>query len=423
MNQWVSPPYTQPLKTHTAPRQIQRKPVPEGIYEDLSKWPHAEQSQRYPLTIRFMLAGDRQMALTVLKHLEKAWQVEIDQLGFRPPLAYDKTGQKRLQAFLLRGADTAVDGIQRPTDSSIWWDAFESYISVDAWGKYAGPILDSTIAHEFNHTLHAAYDWYESPGFFETSATYIQDKVYPEDNNYLSDIADFQQHPEWPIDRDDQYKTWFMYGASLYLFFLEQQYFSQTPTFLAQMWEGARNKPRPLDPKTGIPLPETNEPDWIDSLEALLPKGVSYADTVVQFARWRYYTGRQADGRHFHDGDKIKPAGEVKIATTLKSSPASYRSKGPMLLGSEYINLKRSPKGHLNLQVQGTPGSRWAIQVVPGIRPGSDGDVVGPSGLVEFGSLAQRTLIVTALPPVGSSYDPDTRTDQLQPFELKVSEP
>ncbi|PKL75192.1 MAG: hypothetical protein CVV27_16630 [Candidatus Melainabacteria bacterium HGW-Melainabacteria-1] len=417
-----------------APRSVHQKHPATGHSlkqavenpDNLKAWPLAEHSIRYPLSVRYQYPGDQVKAREVLAVLEHSWQVEIDVLGFRPPFAFDpfaKPGEpRRLHAFLQRGAETAVEGRSPVKADGVWWDAYDAWVSIDAWGKYAGKILASTVAHEFNHALHAAYDWHESPGFFETSATYIQEKVTPDDNDYLEQIEDFQQHPHWPIHYDDGYKTWYMYGASLYLFFLEQRYFNQDPTFLAKIWEGSRNRPRPLDPNTELPAPISNEPDWVDALENLLPRGVSYADTVAEFARWRWYTGRRSDGRHFHEAHLLKPRGEVKVRARLQSGQP-YRSSGPLLGGSEYVTVKRlAGQSAVQLDFSGAAGIRWVVQAVPGIAPGTNGELIalsGGKGEMQFGALAERTLVITALPADGV-LDPDRPATAPLSFRLNA---
>jgi hypothetical protein len=385
------------------------------------KWPYHLDSKRYPITVRYLLPGDLAQAQRVIGYVEHSWQVEIDQLGFPAPIPSDSTGSKRLQIYLQRGADTAVEATRPAKIAGIWWDAWESYLSIDAWGKYGGEILDSTTAHEFNHALHAALDWYESPGFFETSATYIQDKVYPDDNDYLQQIEDFQQHPEWPIHYFDNYKTWYPYGACLYLHFLEHRYFANRKDFLAQIWKDSRNQPRPFDPKTGYPKPESNEPDWIDALEGLLPRGTDYAQTVIEFARWRWYTGRNSDGKHFHEAHLLKPKGEVRLSGEIAINHPSFTSAGPLLLGSEYLKIKRPASGqNLKLAFAGAAQARWVLQLVPGLSPDSDGDNIHTGETVNFGNLPERTLIITSLPPPGQAIDPDLSTGNPLAYQVQI---
>lgn len=386
-----------------------------------TKWRYHYDSSQYPMTVHYQKKQQLNMAKKVMGILERSWKVQIEQMGFRPPIPYDSSGKGRLPIYLKQGSSTGVDAPEPVNKPGVWWDAYHSYITIDPWGDYGGKILESTVTHEFNHAIQASYDWYESAGFFETSATYIQDKVYPNDNDYLNEIVDFQRHPDWPIDRHDHYKTWYMYGASLYLFFLEQRYFKHDPIFLAKIWEGARNKKRPIPDGSDGPSPASNNPDWVDSLNQLLPAGKTYPDTVVEFARWRFYTGIHHDGKHFHDAHLQKPNGGVKIAHTL--SVGGYASQGPLLLGSEYVTVKR-PEGasSVHIQLQGQPGAKWLVQAVPGLKPGSDGDWIElGKGKVEFGNLSSRTLVITAYPRNPRAYDPDIQSDRRYGFRLSVN--
>ncbi|PIQ25347.1 hypothetical protein COW20_24115 [bacterium (Candidatus Blackallbacteria) CG13_big_fil_rev_8_21_14_2_50_49_14] len=391
-----------------------------SLLDQPEKWPYHLDSQRYPITVRYLLAGDREQARRVIGYIEHSWEIEIDKLGFPPPFPSDSTGSRRLQVYLQRGADTAVEATRPVKAAAVWWDAWQAYLSIDAWGKYGGEILDSTTSHEFNHALHAALDWYESPGFFETTATYIQEKVYPEDNDYLQQIEDFQQRPEWPVHAFDDYKTWYAYGACLYLFFLEQRYFAKQPQFISQVWKDSRNKPRVFNPKTGAPDPLTNEPDWIDALEGLLPRGVSYPDTVVAFARWRYYTGRKSDGQHFHEGALLSRLGEVKLAGELGPAQQYLKNPGPKLLGSQYFKVQAPPLGQtLKIEIQADPSVRWAYQWVPALQAGQDGEIFSGAGNVSFGPFKERVLIATALPAPGQNWDPDLPLGPSHPLQIQ----
>ena len=66
------------------------------------------------------------------------------------------------------------------------------------------------------------------------------------------------------------------------------------------------------------------------------------------------------------------------------------------------------------------PGVKWVIQAVPGLTPDSDGDVLelhNGQGVVNFGNLPERTLILTALPANGV-LDPDPVPTQKLAFTL-----
>ena len=242
-------------------------------FEHPEYWKEVQYSNQVPVAVRFTHREDREMALSVMKTLEIAWALQIGKMGFLPPFAADPTGEDKFQVFLIRGLKPAVEvtgPVVRPDVS--WKTAYLSYMVVNAWGQYAGSALQSTLQHEFNHALQAADDWNEPGSIFEMSSNFIQEKIRPGENpDYHIEIKDFQSHPEKPVHLYDDYKSYFMYGSYIYLSFLEQNYFSKDPHFLAELWEGARG-------------PAT----WIDSLNKMLPNGKTYIDTVVEFARWRF---------------------------------------------------------------------------------------------------------------------------------------
>ena len=125
----------QPVNPHAAGTGHSIKAEVEGP-DNIKAWPLAEHSARYPLSVRYQFGKDQAMARQVLSVLEHSWRVEIDELGFRAPFAYDPfphQGPPRLNAFLQRGAETAVEGRSPVKDATVWWDAFDSWISIDAW--------------------------------------------------------------------------------------------------------------------------------------------------------------------------------------------------------------------------------------------------------------------------------------------------
>jgi hypothetical protein len=96
---------------------------------------------------------------------------------------------------------------------------------------------------------------------------------------------------------------------------------------------------------------------------------------------------------------------------------------GPMMLGAVFVELTREPDGPeaLTVDVGGEPRVRWSVQAVPGLEPGTDGEVLdlsaGPATL-RFGTMTSRTLVVLALP--ADPDDPDDRTTERFPIRLTL---
>jgi hypothetical protein len=343
----------------------------------------------------------------VLDYLDHSWQVEMTQLGFRPPLADDGVcgPDGSFDVFLWRGLISSyVDAYDE--NPATPWDDYFTYMVLDPWGPYGGPILDSTVAHELNHACQASDDWWDSAIVFEMTSVFIEDIVYDDDDQWYGQLADFQANADWPIDYDDGYETWYMYGAALYLHYLRERWFDGDASFVADMWLAMRNPAG------------TNEPDFEDALDDLLAaRGAgSFEDSVVEFSRWRWYAGSRDDGAHFAEGASFPPAAQVPLAASVTSIPASI-DVDPMMFGSVYIDVPYS--GTVRVSLASVPaGVRYAVSVV---RGSGDQRLDLSSGSATF--TAPRTLVVTALPSSASSADPDNRDDTRYDVTVNLAAP
>jgi hypothetical protein len=384
-------------------------------------WPLHLRSARLPLMVHYAEPEHEPAARTVLRHLERAWRFEIRRLGFRPPVR-DRGScgpDGALDVFLWRGLGEAyvAFGSEEPRTA---WDDARVYLVVDPWGPYGGAALASTLAHELNHVLQAADDWWEHPAAFEMTAQFVEWLVAGNEEVYRTVLADFQARPGWSLDYNDGYRTWYMYGAALYLHFLRDRYFEGDTSFLAEMWRLSRNPPGAEDDAF------LNEPDFEDALdELLLPLGLRFVDTVPELARWRWFTGRHDDGLHFQGGVRIPP---VAVAARLRIGlHRRVVQLAPMALGSAYVVVGRTPEGpeEIAVSLELPPASRamrWVVQAVPGPDGETDGetlDLRSGAALVRLGARGVRTLIVTAL----SDEDPDERDvlpDRRYPVRLRI---
>ena len=89
------------------------------------------------------------------------------------------------------------------------------------------------------------------------TSAFIEWVVVRNQQVYRETALDFQAHPELPLDYDDDYQTWFMYGASIYLHFLRDRYFGGDVHFVSEMWRRMRNPPGSVNDAT------YNEPDFV----------------------------------------------------------------------------------------------------------------------------------------------------------------
>jgi hypothetical protein len=381
-------------------------------------WPRSLSSTRYPVVIHYRDDSERGTAEEVLQAMEYSWQVETEDLGFWAPIGDGGTcgPDDGFDVFLWRtmrscGAD--VLGESAETD----WDDYVAFMILDPWGPYGGEKLPALAAHELNHAIQAAYDWWETPIFFEMTSQFVEDEVYDDDNGYRDFLYDYQGNPDWAFDYNDDYETWYMYGSMLYLRYLRDHVVTGDRTFVAEIWNRSRN-----------PAGD-NEPDFEDALESLLVEraSMSFLDSVVEFSRWRYFTGERDDGLHFEEGDTFPEDALVAIEQRVRLSSTSIAvTPGPMMLGVQYVQLYREAGDptEATLTFEGDAAARWSVQAVPGVVDGEDGEVLdvaaGPAAL-SFGTLTERAIVVLAL-PLGAD-DPEDRDDTRYPYTLTITVP
>src|SRR5690242_7449016 len=118
-------------------------------------------------------------------------------LGWRAP-ASDGTlgGDGRLDVYIANlfpddiFGYTAVDPNQSqdPTVPHHAYMVMDKDFTRFAGGSATGGLAEErvTAAHEYNHVLQNAYDFNEDPWMFESTATYMEDKVYPSVNDYVN---------------------------------------------------------------------------------------------------------------------------------------------------------------------------------------------------------------------------------------------
>lgn len=339
-------------------------------------WPLALRSDAVPVVVHYRSAEEETMARDVLGYVEHSWEIETGPLHFRPPI--DDAGRcgddGDFDVYLWRGEEECYVDVVAENPATAWDDEV-AYLVVDPWGPYGGPILDTTVAHELDHAMQAADDWSDAPLIYEATSAFIEDEVYDDDNEYVDQIVDFQAHPEWSVDRDDGYATWYMYGASLYLRFVRDRYFAGDASFIGDLWLGLRS---PAD---------DNEPDFEDAFDQLLP--TPFKESVPEFARWRYYTGAHDDGAHFEEGASFaEPTRAATIGAAGGSVPLSI-----MTYGSSYVDVAAGLTASLT---DASSAVDWRLDTsVPG------------------------TVIVTVL-PIGAG-DPDDRTDTLHHATLVLA--
>lgn len=80
--------------------------------------------------------------------------------------------------------------------------------------------LEVTLAHEYNHILQFAYDAYQDPWFAESSATWMEDQVYNEIDDYLRYVRRWVHRADTPLTS----RSIKMYGTAVWNQWLARHY-------------------------------------------------------------------------------------------------------------------------------------------------------------------------------------------------------
>jgi hypothetical protein len=85
-----------------------------------------------------------------------------------------------------------------------------------------------TAAHEYNHVLQNAYDYLEDSWMFESTAVYMEERVYPQINDYLDYVKDWAANTKQPLTSfpppGAQPNNLKPYGSTVWNLWLDRRY-------------------------------------------------------------------------------------------------------------------------------------------------------------------------------------------------------
>ena len=141
---------------------------------------------------------------------ETSYAVENDQLGWRPPKPDGNLGGNSLtDIYLVNVGGRSLFGYSAPDpppEQRCVRICF-AYLVMDndfSEGEFGYPDpqipLEVTIAHEYNHVLQFRVDARTDGWLFESTAVWTEERVFPDDNDYVSSyLRTFASTPQVPI--------------------------------------------------------------------------------------------------------------------------------------------------------------------------------------------------------------------------------
>jgi len=268
---------------------------------------------------------------------DDVWIREIEELGYRePPDDGDGVYDVHIQQLGLQGVYGLAFAAGGFTSSS--------YIQID--NDYTDNIfltrgsdgLQVTAAHEFFHAIQFAYFApFDAAWWQELTATWMEDVIYDDVNDYYQYQPFFFQSPETSLDESGLQP----FAASIFGHHLQQAYGTET---IKETWES-------LGTRTPTKY------DILD-IDVALPGG--FASVLPRFVVWNYLTDTRHVAGYYDEGTEY---GEVSPAIITPVSGITVAgSKRIGHLASTYILIKTSNlSGGLQVSFSLEAGSTYEV--------------------------------------------------------------
>ena len=327
---------------------------------------------------------------SVLEIAEYSHSVEVapGAMGWRAPKP-DRTGcgsdpSARSDIYLKQLGDLglfgyqAVDPGQGRERSQYGYLVLDNDYSKNEYG-YDDPTLplSVTAAHEYNHLLQVAYDTYQQSWFLEATATWSEEQVYPDANDWVSYVSAFARYPGEPITamnfQPDDPRSLRMYGTATWNHWLDGGGGGFGAGVIRRAWELSD---------------ATDPPDYaLAAYGKAIGKagGTSFPREFVPFAaataEWRAGAGNLADHASYPDVNR-KGTLTRGATKTLNLDHTAYR----------LLDVPPTDAGRLRLKVDVDEGVRSGLALVGRTGDVLSGQVVQRVDYLEKGGKGSVTL-------------------------------
>ncbi len=270
-----------------------------------------------------------------LTALEYSWTKEVDELEWNEP---EGTDQYLMLAYVQNqntgGAYTTVErcgSVYMPyivAGKDSWRDPY--------WG-------DTMAAHEFNHAIQYSYGYSPEFWWWEATATYIEDYVYPNVNYWSAYVTGYTDHPEIAFaayGQDDYDVFYHMYGMAIWAFYLDNYHGGHDT--VQSTWKNA-SKVSGTYTYGGNDMVDDLGLDWD---EAYLD--FSARNTVMDYEQQRYFS-------------------DIELVDTIRSLPYTAESgrDAPQGYGQNYFKVAADAGGgDLVVSFQTEERADFAVQIV-----------------------------------------------------------
>jgi hypothetical protein len=181
----------------------------------------------------------------VLRTAEHVHEVENEKLGWREPKSDGRKGGGRGKTdiylsqiggelFGYAAPDRGQTSKEHPTPRRLhgYLVLDNDYSAFEFPGTKPAEDLQVTLAHEYNHIIQFGYDAYQDPWFAESTATWMEDRVYDEIDDYLRYVRRWVKRWDTPLTASSIKE----YGSAVWNQWLVERYGEPV---LRKAWAGA----------------------------------------------------------------------------------------------------------------------------------------------------------------------------------------
>jgi hypothetical protein len=273
---------------------------------------------------------------TMSQVFEQVYETENNQLGWRPPTSDGARGcpgsapdcMNKTDVYIKNVGGQGVYGYSAPdpgqgqTLSQHAYLVMDNDYSAQEFPKYGGDPLqpmEVTAAHEYNHVLQFGYDVAQDTWMLESTAVWMEDKVYTDINDYLQYITPWSQMSFVPLttfnsNRSDDPVNVKVYGDMVWNRWLDTKYGQDAPRIA---WEHSLTS-----------KPKSFAPGAYDQM--LATHGSSFFSGFTQFAadtaEWRSANSPFAEGASFPDMSRVQDSSSGQ-AIQLKANAGGAGGK------------------------------------------------------------------------------------------------
>jgi MYXO-CTERM domain-containing protein len=326
-------------------------------------------------------------AESLLDELELSYAVQVDQLGWRAP----EGSEQFLMPFYV------VDGFSASAYTTVNYcdGRYLPYVVAYSGSFFGGTWWMDMQTHEFNHASQWGYGSAIEFWWWEATATYMQEYVYPSHNEWAPYITGYADQPWVAMSASDQqdYEIfWHMYGMAIWNFWIDEN-FGGVDTILA-MWDyslgqgGYYN----LDQQEMLTAAGQDFPT--------VYKGFTAANTVMTYAEQSWF-------------------GSVRLVddeSDLPADGAPSTTERPEAFGQNYIRFNLPApdpdKDAFEFTFTGAEPANWLVQIVgtgtSEIKTIVEIPVEGSTGvgrLENYGDYGQVFVVVSPRKDDPGSYD------------------